>query len=299
MRLVPRFISTTAGRPFGGALLACALVVGAAAPLAAEAPAGRQPTRSEVRLLRSSGQRTIEGGPRRYTLTVATSTETESSEPFHAEGVVDLETGATDATIDVTNVPDLDDATLHLRAADRSLTYVRSGALTLPAGKEWVAVPTAELPQPGTSTSTLDVIEDFVGKPRFVGTDDQHDVATRHFVVDLRLRDVLEANGPLDAKTQRQLRKLEKQGTALLPLNLWIDDDGRIRAMTLFVALTSQLGGPSIETRVEYFDFGAALDTTPPSPDTVVPYDTVADQLAPYLHDSVPPAVPPEPRTGP
>jgi hypothetical protein len=287
MRLAQRFSTRcTAGRPFGGALLACALVLAAAAPGLASAPSGRDVTTSEVRLLRQSGDRTTDGGPRAYTLTVAVSSRTESSEPFRAEGVVDLATGATVASFEVTDVPDLADATLDVRAADRSLTYVRSKVLVLPPGKEWVAVPTDQLPQPGTSTSTLDLIEDFVGKPRFVGTDEQHDVHTRHFVVDLRLRSVLEADGPLDAKLERQLRKLEKRGSALVPLNLWIDDDGRIRAMTLYVALTQQLGGPSIETRTEYFDFGAPLDPTPPPADTVVPYDTVADQLAPYLHSS-------------
>jgi hypothetical protein len=108
-------------------------------------------------------------------------------------------------------------------------------------------------------------------------------VPTNHYVVDLELRAVVEAGGTLDVATNKQLRRLEKRGLSLVPLNLWIDDDGRIRAMTLYVALTTELGGPSIDTRTEFFDYGVTLDATPPPADQVVPSDTVADQLAPYF----------------
>jgi len=281
---------TAAGRPFGGALLAYgiaaligALVVGVAVPSGASTVVGRRVTRAEARMIRQSGQRTIDAGPRSYTLVLGVTTETEGTEPFTAEGVVDLASGATVATFEVTNVDGLEDATFEVRAQDRSLTYVRSGALTLPPGKEWVAVPTEQLPSTATSTSTLELIDGFVGTPRFVGRDEQHGVKTTHYVVDLELRAIVEAGGTLDRATERQLRRLEKRGQSLVPLNLWIDHDGRIRAMTLLVALTTELGGPSIDTRTEYFDYGVVLDATPPPADQVVPYDTVADQLAPYF----------------
>jgi len=277
---------STTGRPFGGALLAlgvAVLTVGVAVPSGATVVAGRRVTRAEARMIRESGQRTIDAGPRRFTLGLSVNTETEETEPFRAEGVVDLASGATVATFEVTGVDGLGDATFDVRAQDRSLTYVRSTALTLPPGKEWVAVATEQLPGAASSTSTLDLIDGYVGMPRFVGRDEQHDVQTTHYVVDLELRAVVEAGGAIDAATDRQLRRLERRGRSLVPLNLWIDHDGRIRAMTLYVALTTELGGPSIDTRTEYFDDGVALDATPPPADQVVPYDAVADQLAPYF----------------
>jgi hypothetical protein len=50
-----------------------------------------------------------------------------------------------------------------------------------------------------------------------------------------------------------------------------------------YLSLAIKGVGPGLTVRGEYFDFGTALDASPPPAEQVVPLDAVADQLEPFL----------------
>jgi hypothetical protein len=195
-----------------------------------EASVTRKVTRDETRKLREAAARTLGAGPRRYGIEVALDIPPDppgpgrTVVPFRAEGVSDPATGASVATFEVLADPygEEPDTTLQIVAPSNEVTYVGSASFTLPPGAAWVEVPTARLSSVTTTTSALAYASDFVGRPRFVGRYEARDgVKTRHYVVDVPVRTIVESGGiPADAAARRDLRRLERAGRGTAPVNL-------------------------------------------------------------------------------
>lgn len=253
--------------------------------------------RADVRRLREAAQRTLDAGPRRYTVDVVISTPPDPPspgveyQPFTAEGIIDPATGATTAEFEVALSGSDPDTTLEVVAPSNDISYLRSDALELPPGKEWVEVPTAQLKNASTTTSALRYASQFVGKPRVGEPYEARDgVETTRYVVDVPLRTIIESGDvPTDAATERELRRLERSGNGNAFVNLYLDDDGRIvQYATYFDAGVRGRKGVDIAISGEYYEFGTELDATPPPADQVVSVDQVADQLEPLLGELQP-----------
>jgi len=275
-------------------VLAVALVIGGIAGLAdagvASAPA--KVTRAEIRKLRQAAQRTIEAGPRASEVEVdLTIPEDPPSpdrtiQPFRARGVVDPATGATVGTLEVLldEFGDVPDTTLEVRAASAETSFLRSGALTLPAGKVWVEVPTARLANATSTTSALSYLSDFVGAPRFIGESTDRGVKVRRYAVDVPVRTIIESGGlPTTKEVERELRRLERAGRGTAICNITIDTDGRIRFFATYLQLAFRGEGPELDVIGQFYDYGTPLDASPPPAEQVVAFDDVADQLEPFL----------------
>src|SRR5262245_3943295 len=285
--------------------LAVLVLAGTALGLVAVAPAGAggggdiEPiiTKAEVRRLREAAQRTIDAGPRRYTVEVGISTPADPPSPgqellpFRAEGTIDPVTGATTATFEAAVTDTQPDTTIEVIAPNGHVSYLRSDAFELPPGKEWVEVPTAQLANASSSTSALKYASQFVGKPRVGSPYEARDgVETTRYVVDVPIRRIIEAGGvPTDPSIERQLRRLERTGRGNAFVNLYLDDDGRIVQYATFMDVPYKRSGDlQLSVSGEFYDFGTELDATPPPADQVVAADTVADQLEPLLGELQP-----------
>ncbi len=279
------------------ALLLVAAAFTAVEPVVRRADVGasvlRKVTRDEVRRLRDAAQRTLDAGPRRYGIEVALDVPADPPAPgrtvipFRAEGTVDPAIGVSVASFEVLVDPygEEPDTTLDVIAPSNEVTYVGSASFTLPPGARWVEVPTARLQSAASTTSALAYASDFVGRPRFVGPyEARGGVKTRHYVVDVPVRTIVEAGGiPADAATRRDLRRLERAGRGTAPVNLWLDHDGRIVVYATYLSFAIKGEGPELAVSGEYYDFGTELDASRPPAEQVVPLDTVADQLEPFL----------------
>jgi hypothetical protein len=110
-----------------------------------------------------------------------------------------------------------------------------------------------------------------------VGTEKVAGATTTHFSGTYRVSDMIAALPAAQRKTvQDAIDKLEKLGgqggtklglDAPQPADLWIDADGVTRRMRTTNTIPGQQGLPGGRMRMSYdlSDFGAKLDTTPPS----------------------------------
>lgn len=154
----------------------------------------------------------------------------------------------------------------------------------IPGGKPWVRIDLAAVgEQAGVDVSRLlqasqtdprqtlrylrgasdDVTE--VGEEVVRGTDTMHYRAT----LDLR-----KAAAEYDGEVREAMESaIDALGTDTMPVDVWIDDEGRARKVELTQDMTEVSGGQvgTAVTTIELFDFGVDVDVEPP------PADQVAD----------------------
>ena len=172
---------------------------------------------------------------------------------------------------------------------DGTVVYARlpqgllDGFLRVPEGKEWVRLDSAEhggaptaaggvfgsFFSGGDPAATLDRLRQEGATIEEVGQEDVRGVATtRHrfsFDHDAAPGTSVDEAGPLDDHA--------------LAGEAWIDDDGRLRRVTTSTSDGSPLGQddaggtatePSVTTTTEFFDFGTAVDVSPPPAEATV-----------------------------
>jgi len=109
-----------------------------------------------------------------------------------------------------------------------------------------------------------------------VGTEDVRGAATRHLRATIDLTKLADR---APAAEREKIRKLltslgEGDGKGGLPVDVWIDADNRVRRIQVRTDLSSAAGGSapqgSLELTIEFFDFGAPVDVTPPPADQVI-----------------------------
>ena len=77
--------------------------------------------------------------------------------------------------------------------------------------------------------------------------------------------DLTKAAQGRSAAVQALLQKLQaKTGMTTLPVSVWIDAQGQIRREVLDESLTTNGVATGATVTIEYFDFGAPVDVTPP-----------------------------------
>jgi hypothetical protein len=130
-----------------------------------------------------------------------------------------------------------------------------------------------ELQQMGNDpTKSMEMLQGVSDDVTEVGAEDVRGEPTTHYraTVDLeKARD--RAPEGTRAFIQQQIDVL---GTSTMPLEVWLDDAGRLRRqrvdMDLSQMAASTPGAPThVTTTVEMFDFGAAVDAEPPPADEV------------------------------
>jgi hypothetical protein len=70
---------------------------------------------------------------------------------------------------------------------------------------------------------------------------------------------------------------LDQYGTAPVDVDLWLDDDGRIRQLMTAVPLPPAAGGGRAEVRMQLFDFGVDVEVVPPPAEDVTSASEITD----------------------
>ena len=101
------------------------------------------------------------------------------------------------------------------------------------------------------------------------GSEDVRGTPTTRYQVTVDLEAAV-AEAPEDSR-EFLSQQLQRLGTDSLPMDVWVDGDGLVRRQSYTVALpggAAQPGAPDdVSFTIEYYDFGAAVDVTPPPAD--------------------------------
>lgn len=237
-------------------------------------------------LIATAGADTIEGGTAKVTLRQEISgipdvdditIEGSGAIDFEARrGSLDLDLGA---LLENLGVPDADDGLETV--FEGSMAYLRASFLTEQLGVDtpWLSIDVNEAAEElaGLDVERLQqltgndptqalgifegVMEDSIER---VGEEEVRGSATTHYRATLDLR---KAAREAEAITDRVAfeRFLDSLGTSQLDVDLWVDDDGRLRRYRYDQALPPEAGGGQAAIALEYFDYGSDVDVRIPS----------------------------------
>lgn len=205
------------------------------------------------------------------------------------EGVTALDSTEMDLTFDLSSVLELagasgDGATRILAAGGR--LYVDPPAvegLDLPGGKRWVGVDLARVVEAAgldpealgtfltvTPQASLDALQ-AAGKLEEVGEEEVGGVATTRFKGEVAGKDLIAAL-PADQRDEAQksldeLLAQSGQTDVATPVDVWVDEEGRVRRMRQVAKIPASKGVPAAQVTVSlaYSDFGTELDVQAPA----------------------------------
>ena len=120
---------------------------------------------------------------------------------------------------------------------------------------------------------------------RQVGTEDVRGTETTRYAATVDL-DKAARQAPPEARDQVS-KAAQRLGTTTLPVETWIDDEGRLRRerFTVDLSKVTPLGGAPppaagmLTTTVELFDFGVDVEVSEPPPEQVTDLTTLVGQL--------------------
>jgi hypothetical protein len=235
-------------------------------------------------------------------------------------GALDLAAGRADLTFDLSGVGAdaprrlavrVIGATTYLDFTGQSLP----GGATLPPGKHWVRVDDTGAPGFNSlspfgdinthPTRALQSLRGVASSVRLIGTEKVRGVTTTRYRGDVALVDVLRSPAPGGAGQQQPAAReaLAKLGDARIPVDVWIDGDGRARRIQETVTAAAfapvepgAAGDHTIITNsVEFSDFGRPVHVVaPPVAETIAVTDVpqLGDALGVSSGPSVTPAGP-------
>jgi len=238
-----------------------------------------------------AADRTREEGSSRVEIVTTMEMEMqEQSMQMSGEGVFDY--AANRGTMTMT-LPEADEVEMRV---DGTVAYVRvpEGEETgLPEGVSWIRIDAAahgaqagqfgqiDQQNPGRMLDYLHAAED---EPEEVGREEVRGVETTHYRAQVNLEEMAEQELEQLPEEQReqqrqqleQLREMLTEPT--IPVEVWVDDDGLLRRMTMEMTLEAPgLEGQPTEMRMtmrmELFDYGVDVEVETPAEDEVVDYD--------------------------
>jgi hypothetical protein len=151
--------------------------------------------------------------------------------------------------------------------------YVRFPVALRPGlgGKEWVAMDgtSAAANRRQDQAGYLKALERLNGSIIKVGTETIRGTRTIHFVADVAIADVMKAEGG----TRAVADGYEELGVSRVPVDIFLDEKGLVRRITLAVTPTrGSQRGQTTRTVTDYYDFGKANTAglvAPPASDTI------------------------------
>jgi hypothetical protein len=167
---------------------------------------------------------------------------------------------------------------------DGDVVYMRGFDEDLPAGKSWMRIDTStiqgaaqfsELGRMNKPAVELQYLRAASKEIEEKGREKVRGVETTryHTVIDLS-KLAREAGEEAPAGLRKQLRQeaknLASTGLEELPTDVWIDDDGLLRKMTMDISFEAEGEKVRMETSVELFDFGVPVKLDPPSAEETV-----------------------------
>jgi hypothetical protein len=108
-----------------------------------------------------------------------------------------------------------------------------------------------------------------------IGTEEVRGAETTHYRLTVDLRKAAEGSPEYRAVIEQSL---QAGGTAEVPTEVWVDEDGRVRRVRMVYADVPTPDGEAADVTVttELYDFGADVDVEPPPRDQVLNMDQIA-----------------------
>jgi hypothetical protein len=175
-------------------------------------------------------------------------------------------------------------------ASDKGTFYLRVPLFEMFTGStDWLSLSAEEL---GTSadrlglgagtydpSKLLESLRGVTGEPEVVGHEEVRGVPTTHYRATLDLSQALD-DAPADQRAQIEaaLEQLGDLESAVIPVDIWIDDNDLPRRMAIDMggAIASLAGEDvSMTMTLEVFDYGEAVDIAIPSADETTPLSEV------------------------
>ena len=266
-------------------LAAAAAVLGLVALLAGCAGTGPTPGRPPAEIVREAVVATAAAGPSHAAVAGQTAVMGQAI-PLNGTGVVDLRRQAADLTL---QVPSLGAVRVVFTGGilDAQLPPAAAGVIgAISGGKSWVSVDVNRLAQSGygaplgalgvgttdNPAQQLGYLEAISDTTREVGPEQIDGVDTTHYAGAVDLDKVPAADDP---STKPAVDRLKAQlGSSLLPVDVWVDGDGKLRRVGQTVTVKPTQGEPagspaSTTTTITFSDVGSAPAVVPPPADQV------------------------------
>lgn len=236
-----------------------------------------------VQVVRAAATRTADADSSRIAMTVEV--EGAQSGTVTANGAFQFDPPLGTMTMDLSGVPGAAGMGTMEAVVDGTVIYMKfpaAMAAQLPGGKAWVkidlatageqmGVDLAQLMQASQSdpTQALQYLEGASDDIAEVGDEEVRGVATTHYRGTVELRRA--ASQYEGAQREALESAIDLLGTDSLPIDVWIDDDGRARKIRYSVDMSQASSGAVGRTSVtlEMFEFGVDVVAEPPPADQV------------------------------
>ena len=268
-------------------LAAAAVVLGLVAVLAGCAGTGPTPGRPPAQIVREAVVATAAAGPS-HALVAGQTAIAGQVIPLNGTGVVDPLQQAADLSL---QVPSLGAVRVVFSGGvlDAQLPPAAAGVIgAVSGGRSWISVDVNRLAQSGygaplgalgvgttdNPAQQLGYLRAISDTTRLVGPEQIDGVATTHYAGAVDLDKVPAADDPT---TKPALDRLKAQlRSSLLPVDVWVDDGGKLKRVGQTVTVPATPGAPagtptSSTTTITFSDVGSAPAVVPP------PADQVAD----------------------
>ena len=134
-------------------------------------------------------------------------------------------------------------------------------------------------------TGSLNFLRGVSDDVKEVGKEDVRGTETTHYTATVDLTKAAE-QAPPDVRDDVQ-QAAQQLGTSRLPVDAWIDEDGRLRRERFSIDLSKVqtpgggggVPGGTLTTTVELFDFGVDVEVSEPPPEQVTDLTTLVGQL--------------------
>ena len=232
----------------------------------------------------SAATKTVEAGSSRVEFEIAMKVAGESMD-MTGSGAFDYRDPRGEITYRM-DVPVLGEVSMDLRMIGTKL-YLRLpqeiAGVALPGGKPWAAMDLSKsLEQAGLGSldftqqqdpaQTLQYLRAASVDVKETGTADVRGVETTRYTGRMDFRKALDAGVDeleLSAAEREQARKgmqwmLEQLGSDSVPFEVFVDEDGLLRRMTMDLAMKVEGEQMSMSMRMDYFDFGIDVDVQAP-----------------------------------
>jgi hypothetical protein len=125
------------------------------------------------------------------------------------------------------------------------------------------------IPFPGSPTKPTDVLTRVLlasDEKEEIGTEEVRGVETTHFRARVDLKELVKQ---LPAAERPEGDVVQLWGSRFVPVEIWIDDESRLRRITIEQREDEEDGNPAVTITVELFDYGVEVDVKPPTEDLI------------------------------
>lgn len=235
----------------------------------------------------AAASRTTSAGSSKVSVDVTISSGQAQPQKVIGDGAVDFAAGRGQLELAIPGIGSPQDRTTLVMAGD--IFYIKlPPALASFSPKPWVkfdlatlgkqtGIDIAQLRQLGGNdpTAALQYLRGASGEVKTVGEEDVRGTKTTHYSATIDLTKA-SASAPASAKASLD-NAIGLLGATTMPLDVWVDADGRVRRQKYVVDLSKAKGGGtgSVTTILELYDFGTQVTVSPPPADQTATLDQI------------------------